>query len=132
MANQPLRLPDAPSLIGHVLAALLGVASIAAGIAALMKDLPGVMAYTLLIVGFVLPALVALSLMRSRAAWSFVISICGVFALVTLFGAPKICGLLGVPLVASMILPFLYATAVVLLAAASSDYTDQGIRTARR
>ena len=132
MAKQPLRLPEAPSLIGHVLAAMLGVASIAAGIGALMKDLPGVMSYTLLIVGFTLPALVALSLMRSRAAWSFVISICGVFALVTLFGAPKICALLGVPLAASFLLPFLYTTVVVLLATSASDYTDQGVGTARR
>jgi hypothetical protein len=132
MAPPPTRPADPATSLGHVLAAMLGLASIVAGIAAMVKGLPGIMSYTLLIFGAVLPPLAILSWQRSRAAWSFVISICAVFALITLFGAPKVESLLGVPLAAAMTLPVLYTIVVILLAAGGDAYRDQGIGTSKR
>ena len=123
---------DAASMTGHGLAALLGAGTFVAGIAAMAKDLPGIMSYTLLIFGLVLPPLAYLSWRRSRAAWSFVMSICGVFAVVTLFGAPKIDTLLWVGLGTALLLPLLYTIAVILLGVSAVHYRDQGIGTSKR
>jgi hypothetical protein len=111
-----------PSQIGHVLAVLLGLQSIVDGVLAATHGMPKVLVAAVTLVGVLLPVLAALSyVQRSRAAWSFMISICGVFAIVTVFGAPKVAHL-GMPLVFVALVPLLYITTVVLLSMSASDY----------
>ena len=106
---------SATSTIGHALAALLGVNSLVDGVLALLHDMTGVLVATTWIVGALLVVLSWFSWHdRSRAAWSFIVSICSVFAVITLFGAPKMLHL-GMPLVGVVIVPPLYITVVALL-----------------
>jgi hypothetical protein len=112
----------APREIGHALATLLGMASLAAGIAAIDKGMPPVMSVTLLIVGTLELALAWGSWQRIRAAWAFLIAMVGVFGAVDLFGAPKVRGLLGVGLWTAMILPSIQVVTVVALASLRKQY----------
>jgi hypothetical protein len=116
----------APREVGHAIACLLGLASLVAGIAAFWRSLPGVLSWALIVVGVVLPPITVLSWRRVRAAWSFVVSICTVFGIVTLFGAPKVRGLLGISLWYSLIIPGLYFIAVASLTMVRADYRDDG------
>ena len=113
-------------VVGHALAALLGVANLVGGVAALTHGLPGALVATQIVIGLVMPALAWQSYRRVRAAWSFLVAMCGVLALADLFGAPKIRGVLDVSLWATMIIPGLYAVACVTLAQLSADYVDRG------
>jgi hypothetical protein len=61
---------------------------------------------------------------RSRAAWAFLVAICGVLAVVDFFGAPKIRHALDVSLWTTMIIPGLYAIATVTLMQLREDYSD--------
>jgi len=122
MAQAP---PSATSTIGHALAVLLGVNSLVDGTLALVHGMGGVLIATTWIVGALLVMLSWFSWHgRSRAAWSFVISICSVFAVITLFGAPKMLHL-GLPLVGVVLVPPLYITVVALLAT-SGDVQPAG------
>src|SRR3954468_24514003 len=67
-------------LIGHVLAALLGAVNLVFGLFALTHAQPGALSATLLVSGLVVPTLAHLSFRRSRAAWAFLVALCGVFA----------------------------------------------------
>jgi hypothetical protein len=81
---------------------------------------------SLLIVGVMLPVLAYLSLyQRSRAAWAFLVSICGVFAVVTFFGAPKVRDALHIGLGITMLLPALNVLATSLLVTLRGDYVDR-------
>ena len=115
--------PRSPtSQVGHVLAVVLGLNSIVDGVLAAMHGMPHVLVATISLVGLLLPVLAVMSYVQhSRAAWSFLISICGVFAIITVFGAPKVAHL-GLPLPLVAIVPLLYITTVVLLALSSTDY----------
>src|SRR5947207_1002829 len=75
---------------GHLLAAVLGVGNLVFGVLAITHGQPGALTATLLVSGCVVPALAYLSYRRSRAAWAFLVALCGVLAVVGLFGAPKI------------------------------------------
>jgi hypothetical protein len=115
-----------PRGTGHVLAFLLGLGALANSIGAFSRGMPGVLSWTLVVIGLVLPTLTVLSWRRVRAAWAFVISICGVLAVVTLFGAPKVRAVVGGSLWSVIAAPGLYIIAVVSLARVHADYRDQG------
>jgi len=112
----------APREIGHALASLLGMASLAASIASFDKGLPPVMSVTLFLVGTLMLALAWGSWQRSRAAWAFLIALVAVFGGVDFFGAPKVRGLLGVGLWTAMIIPSIKVVTVVALASLRRDY----------
>lgn len=112
-------------MTGHVLATLLGAVNLLFGGFAFTHHQPGALTATLLVSGLVVPTLVYLSLdRRSRAAWSFLVALCGVFAVVGLFGAPKISRALDVSLWMTMIFPGLYVVACVSLALLREDYVE--------
>jgi hypothetical protein len=111
-------------VIGHALAALLGVTNLVFGIVAFIHGQPGTLYETLLVTGFVIPALVYFSYRRSRGAWAFLVALCGVFAVVGLFGAPKIRGALDVSLWTTMLFPGLYVVACATLTLLRDDYVD--------
>lgn len=112
--------------VGHVLAALLGLSNLAFGVLAASHSQPGALTATLLITGVLVPTLAHFSYRRSRAAWAFLVALCGVFAVVGLFGAPKIRGVLDVSLWTTMIFPGLYLVACATLAVLSDDYVERG------
>jgi hypothetical protein len=111
-------------VMGHGLAALMGVALFVGGIAALAKDMQPVMAVTMLFVGGLIPWLTWKSLHLSRPAWSFLISIVAVFGLICLFGAPKIRHLLGIDLGFALIIPAIQLACVIALAKLGGEYQN--------
>ncbi|HMG53742.1 MAG TPA: hypothetical protein VK601_09670 [Kofleriaceae bacterium] len=112
-------------LVGHVLAAVLGAVNLAGGIAALVQHGPAALIATLGITGAAMPVLAWLSYHRARAAWAFLVALCGVLAVVGLFGAPKIRGMLDVSLWTTMLLPGLLAVACFTLILLRDDYVDR-------
>jgi hypothetical protein len=111
-------------VMGHGLAALMGIASLIGGIVALGKGLPPVMGVTMLFIGGLVPWLTWKSLHLSRPAWSFLIAIVAVFGLVCLFGAPKIRHLLGVDLGFALIIPSIQLACVIALAKLGGEYQN--------
>ncbi len=104
-----------PREVGHGLAATLGVTLFALGFAAIRHGVTPVLCATLLILGALLVVLAYYAWSGSRAAWSFLISICAVVALCLFFGAPKVRGQLGIGLWTAMIFPGLFVIATVAL-----------------
>lgn len=117
-------------LIGHVLAAVLGVVNLVFGLFAISHSQPGALSATLVVTGLVVPTLAHYSYRRSRAAWAFLVALCGVLAVVGLFGAPKITKALDLSLWTTMILPGLYVVACVTLSLLREDYVDAAPRRA--
>lgn len=114
-----------PRVVGHVLPTLLGLVCLVGSAGALLSTLPGVVGVTLLVAGVVMPMLAWSSYhRRSRAAWAFLITICGVLAVNGVFGAPKIRGILDVSLWTTMILPGLAGIATAALFALRDEYVD--------
>jgi hypothetical protein len=115
--------PIAPiTLVGHVLAALLGLQSMASAVLALRAGLPPVLSASVLIIGVLLPLLGWFAWQhRLRAAWAFETSICGVFSVITIFGAPKMVHL-GMPMVVVGLVAISYICATVFLALGSASY----------
>jgi uncharacterized membrane protein HdeD (DUF308 family) len=111
-------------VIGHLLATGLGVASIAAGIAATSHHLPTVVGVVLVISGVLMPVLAWKSWHRSRAAWSFLSAIVAVCGIVNFFGATKIRGVLGVGLWTAFDLAALQFVTLAALAIIRADYRD--------
>lgn len=111
-----------PREVGHGLATLLGLCALAGSYGAFDNQLPMVMGVTLLVVGLLMPALVYLSWQKSRAAWAFLIALVAVFGGVTLFGAPKVRGMLHIGLWIAMIFPAIKIVTVVALASLRRDY----------
>ncbi|MDB4962692.1 MAG: hypothetical protein JWP01_2691 [Myxococcales bacterium] len=113
-----------PRLIGHAIAFLIGFASIAAAVAAYRKGLHVVLPATLLLIGMLLPALTRKSLKRSRAGWAFLCGMCAMLAVVTLFGATKVRGVLEISLWHAMVIPGLLAIGTAALAMVRTEYRD--------
>jgi predicted RND superfamily exporter protein len=111
-------------IMGPGLAALMGVAALVGGIAAFAKDMPPVMAMTMVVLGLLLPWLTWKSLHHSRAAWSFLVATVAVFGVVCLFGAPKIRHLLGIDLGFALVIPAIQAACVIALAKLSGEYRE--------
>jgi hypothetical protein len=112
-------------VVGHLLASALGAANFAGGIAALVRGAPGALTATLLITGAALPVLAWFSYRRARGAWAFLVALCGVLAVVDLFGAPKIRGVFDISLWTTMLLPGLFAVACATLILLRDDYVDR-------
>ena len=108
---------------GHLIGAAAGVASFGGGAMALMHDMPPVLGVTMLIIGAALAVLALFSFQNySRMAWSFLNAIMVVMGLVTLFGAPKVRSILGIPLGAALIIPVVLVLGVVALSLVAQDY----------
>jgi hypothetical protein len=110
--------------IGHLLAAVLGIGNLVFGVLAITHSQPGALTATLLVSGCVVPTLAYFSYRRSRAAWAFLAALCGVLAVVGLFGAPKISRVLDLSLWTTMIFPGLYVVACTTLALLRDDYVE--------
>lgn len=110
--------------VGHVLAAVLGVGNLVLGVLAFTHAQPGALTATLLVTGILVPALAHFSFRRSRAAWAFLVALCGVLAVVGLFGAPKVSRVLEVSLWTTMIFPGLYVVACATLTLLRDDYAE--------
>lgn len=115
-----------PRQVGHLFPVLLGVIDLVAAFGALSHGAPGVLIATLLIAGVLFPLLAYFSLQGKRASWAFLVAMCGVFALVEVFGAPKLRDALGVGLWTAMLLPGLNLVAVVTLVMLRGDYAERG------
>jgi len=115
----------APRSVGHLLPVLLGLANFGGAIGAFMFDAPAVVGVTLFVAGVLLPTLAHFSYRGSRPAWAFLVAMCGVFALVEFFGAPKISRSIGVGLWTAMIMPGLNVVATVALASLRGTYLER-------
>jgi len=114
----------APRVIGHVLASLIGLASIAAAIGAFVGGLPAVVGCFLLVVGGLMPMLAWKSWHHSRAAWAFLIAMVVVCGGCDFFGATKVRGVLGVGLWTALIFPALQFVTVAALAMIRGEYRE--------
>ena len=102
-------------MVGHLIPVVLAVGYLVGAVAGFTHNAPGVVGMTLLVAGVLMPVLAWHSFHRSRPAWAFLVAICGVFAVVELFGAPKVRGALDLSLWLTMILPGLNVVAVAAL-----------------
>jgi hypothetical protein len=112
-------------LTGHVLAALIGVASLVLSAFAFTSSLPRVLPATLFLLGVLMPVLAWLSLARkSRAAWAFLLAMTVVYATVLFFGSPKVRSLLDIGLWSALIVPGLLVVSTVALALVRREYRE--------
>lgn len=114
-----------PRVVGHLLSVLLAAGYLVGAIAGFTHNAPGVVGMTLLISGVLVPVLAWHSFHHSRPAWAFLVAICGVFAVVGLFGAPKVRGALDVSLWLTMILPGLNVVAAAALISLRAEYLER-------
>ena len=113
-----------PLYVGHVLAGLFALGAIVGGVAALSKEMMPVLPASLMVGGVVMAVLVWKSLMKSRAAWAFLIAMTSTLAAVMLFGSTKLRGALDVQLYIALIIPGLLAVATIALAMVRDDYKE--------
>jgi hypothetical protein len=114
--------------VAHVLAGVLGVFNFTAGVVAAWRPgVSGALVATLLITGGLMPVLAWFSYRRARGAWSILVALSGVLAVVGLFGAPKVRNVLDVSLWTTMLLPGLFAVACVSLALLRERYVDRTV-----
>jgi hypothetical protein len=109
-----------PRAVAHAIAVLAGAASVIAAPFAL--KIVNVLAAVLLLVGVAFGVLVRHSLQRSRPAWAYLASLCAVYGVVMLFGAPKVRGLVGVGMWIALIAPGLLGVATAALSLIRADY----------
>jgi hypothetical protein len=115
----------APRQIGHLLPVLLALANLAGAVGAFAHDTPAVLGVTLGVAGLLMPVLAHFSYRGSRPAWAYLVAMCGVFAVVEFFGAPKISRAIDVGLWTAMILCGLNAVAAVALASLRGSYLER-------
>ena len=109
---------------GHLTLAVLGLLSLVASVFSFRSHIQPTLGVSLLISGVLLPILVWFSLQRSRAAWSFLIALSIVLGIMTLFGAPKVRSLVGIPMSVALVIPALFAGAVFCLTAIDRRYKN--------
>ncbi|MDQ3369901.1 MAG: hypothetical protein M3680_31165 [Myxococcota bacterium] len=114
----------APRWVGHIIPAVVGVASLVMSYAAWSRELQPTLVVTLLVMGLLLPVVTWLSFHKSRAAWSFLVALCTVLGLILIFGAPKLRGLMDIGLWHALILPGLLAAGAVGLVMVHEDYRE--------
>jgi hypothetical protein len=119
-----------PRVVGHLIPPLLGATHLVASVMAFQHDAPSVLWVTLLVSGVLMPVLAWHSYHRARPAWAFLVAICGVFAVVEFFGAPKVRGALDLGLWITMILPGLNAVAAFALVSLRGEYVERDPATA--
>jgi hypothetical protein len=113
---------DAAGWIAHAIPAALGVAALIAAVFSQRAGIQSTLMVSLLVGGGLLIALSYFSVMRSRAAWSFVISLSVVLAIMTLFGAPKIRTLVGIHMAVALVIPLLFFVAAGMLSTMGPRY----------
>jgi hypothetical protein len=113
---------DAIGWVAHVIPAVLGVAALIAAVFSQRAGIQITLMMSLLVAGGLLISLSYFSLMRSRGAWSFVISLSIVLAIMTLFGAPKIRTLVGIHMAVALVIPALFLAAAVMLSTLGPRY----------
>jgi len=101
------------------------VFTLGCGFAALAEGMSFALITTLLIAGVLMPIMAWQSYRGSRTSWAFLVAMCGVFAVVAMFGTPKIRGLFHVGLWTTMLIPGLFAITAVALGRLSEDYVDR-------
>ena len=113
---------DSLAWIGHGLPAAAGIASLVAAVGAWRSDMQATLVISLIVIGVLLPALAWFSWGRNRAAWSFLIALSIVLGIMTLFGAPKVRNLVGIPLAAALVIPAAFGVAAFCLSALGHRY----------
>jgi hypothetical protein len=113
-----------PRVVGHGIAALAGLMSLVAGVAAFSKGMTPVLPAALIVSGLIMFLLVWKSLEGARGAWAFLIGMTAVFSAVLLFGSTKVRGALDIGLWTALIIPGFLAVATVALAMTRDDYRD--------
>jgi hypothetical protein len=113
-----------PRIAGHAIGVAMGIGSFIAGCIAASRGLPGALIGAEIVLGALMPFLAFRSWQGSRAAWSFLIAMCGVYAIVLFFGAPTVHRVLGVGLWTSLILPGLNIVALVSLIQLRANYRE--------
>jgi sugar phosphate permease len=112
--------------IGHGIPAALGVLALVAAFYAWRAGIQITLSISLLVAGVLLPFLAWYSLQRSRAAWAFLIALCIVLGVMTLFGAPKVRSLVGINLGVALVIPGLFGFAAFCLSVVDQRYKNQG------
>ncbi len=116
----------APKWVGHIVAALFGVAAFVGAVFAARAGMPHALTVSLILIGLLYPGLAVLSLIRqSRGAWAFLCALCWVLGVVMLFGAPKIRTQVGVGLWWAMIIPGMLIATGIALTMARAEYRPQ-------
>lgn len=113
-----------PLYVGHILAGLTAIAGVVAGVAAFAHDMTPVLPASLIVGSTIMAILVWKSLMKVRAAWSFLIGMTSVLSAVMLFGSTKLRSALDVQLYIALIIPGLLAVATIALAMTRADYKE--------
>jgi hypothetical protein len=113
-----------PRNFGHLLAVLLAIGELIAGVGALFGGY-AVLGVSLLGAGVLSLVFGHYSYRGSRPSWAALVSLCGVLAAAGLFGAPKLRGILDVSLWTTMLVPGLFAVATVALTSLRGQY-DEG------
>jgi hypothetical protein len=109
----------------HATALLLAAVSLVAAVAASRAEMTETLPAALGLGGIIIPLLVWRSLVGSRVAWAFLVSMCVTLAVVTMFAAPKIASLFHVNMWLAMTLPGLFATTASGLIKISDRYREQ-------
>ena len=99
---------DGLGLAGHGLAAVLGILALVAAVFSFRAGIQITLTVALAVSGVLLPSLAWLSANRSRAAWSFLLSLSVVLSIMTLFGAPKVRTLVGIPMMVALVVPLAF------------------------
>jgi hypothetical protein len=113
---------------GHVLTAMVGALLLAGGLASMSTDLPIVLTVALFLFGVMAGVLAWRSWNGGRAAWSFAVALDGVLAVMTLFGAPKMRGLMGCDIWAALVPAVLSLAACVSMATLAPRYESEADR----
>jgi hypothetical protein len=113
---------DSLGWAGHGIPIALGALSLIASVFSWKNHIQPTLSVALVVAGLTLPALAWLSMLRSRAAWSFLISLCGVLGVMTLFGAPKVGRMVEINIGVALIIPVLFGCATFFLAMIDHRY----------
>ena len=109
-------------LVAHGIAAFVGLAALASGIAGLVRGVPAALTIFCLVISIVLGVMIPLSLRGSRAAWSLIVSIMTVETIGTFFGAASLAKALHINLGFALVLPIVLAAGVIGLVSIRREY----------
>lgn len=104
-----------PNPLAYGGAAVLGLVALVGAMASLQHGLPHLLALAMGTFGLVQCLLCWGAIGGSRAAWSFLVSVVAISAVLTFLGSTKVAHALGVPLAAALILPLTYVAVAILL-----------------